>query len=277
MEIGIFLAILASLSWATNDVFNKKSIIEGFNENFILWIRFPISTIITLPAGIYFWDPSLMLFLSTFLWLPLEIVGSIFFIKAIKLSPISEVIPFLSFIPVFSLAGSFIILGEDITKGGLIGIGFIIVGSFIITGGSLKILFIFKKGIMFMLISSICFGLNIPAGKFAIINSNPYFFTWYYCLVMSIGLLPFVSIKEILKTSNYKNKYIIPIGVLFVTGGLLYNMALSLTPSPYVASVERTAIIFSVFYGKIFFGEEIRRSFAGSLLMLVGIVFITFI
>ena len=276
METGIILAILASLSWATNDIFNKKAILKGYDENFILWIRFPIGTLITLPLGIYHWKVSFNLLLSTFLWLPLEIAGSIFFIKAIKVSPISEVMPFLSFIPVFSLVGGIFMLREEVDIYGALGILLIISGSFIITGGSLTSIFTIKKGILYMLISAFCFGINVPVGKFAIISSNPYFFTWYYCLVMSVGLLPFLRGEEILNAKNYKNVYILPIGLLFSLGGILYNMALGLSPSPYISAVERTAIIFSIVYGKIFFGEEIKKSFAGSILMILGVLFIIF-
>ncbi len=275
MEIGILLTLIASLLWSTNDIFNKKCILEGIDENFVLWIRFPVSTLLTLPLGIYFWEPSYKLLLSTLFWLPLEIAGSLFFIKSLKYSPISEVIPFLSFIPVFSTLGGMLILKEHITLEGTLGIFLIILGSFIITGGSPKIFLSSKKGIIMMILSALCFGLNIPIGKFAIVNSNPFFFTWFYCIVMTVGLLPFINRRELLNIKNYKNPYIIPIGFLFTLGGLFYNTALNVYPSPYVSAVERISIIFSVIYGKIFFKEDIKKSFFASIFMIFGVILIS--
>ncbi|MDQ7082221.1 MAG: hypothetical protein Q9N34_03950 [Aquificota bacterium] len=51
-----------------------------------------------------------------------------------------------------------------------------------------------------------------------------------------------------------------------------YSWAMIYTHASYVASVERIAIILDVIYGKIFFGERIRRSFWGSVLMVTGAV-----
>ncbi|WP_457599825.1 EamA family transporter, partial [Hydrogenivirga sp.] len=53
--LGILLALLSAFFWATNDIFNKKSLLRGYNENFVLWIRFPVGAVLLLPAGIYFW------------------------------------------------------------------------------------------------------------------------------------------------------------------------------------------------------------------------------
>ncbi len=274
-ETGIFLAILSAFFWSTNDIFNKKSILKGYDENFILWIRFPLCTLFTLPLGFLLWDPSKELLISTLFWLPLEIAGSIFFIKALKFSPLSEAVPFLSFIPIFSALGGFFLLDETIDSKGISGILLIISGSFIITGGSLKTLISPDRGIFYMILSAFCYGINVAIGKYAIVHSNPFFFTWYYCVVMSLGLLPFVRKKELVKVSNYKSKYIVPIGILFSLGGLSYNLALTFAPSSYVASAERISMIFGVIYGKIFFKEKIKRAFPATILMVIGVFLLT--
>jgi len=126
-----------------------------------------------------------------------------------------------------------------------------------------------------MIISALCFGTNVTIGKYAIIHSNPFFFTWYYCVVMSAGLLPFVNRKELTRFENYRSKYILPIGILFTLGGLSYNLALTFAPSSYVASAERISMIFGVIYGKIFFKERIKKAFPATVLMIIGIFLLT--
>ncbi len=269
---GILFALLSAFFWATNDIFNKKSLLKGYEENFVLWIRFPIGAFLMLPLGLYFWDFNFTVFWTTFLWLPVEIVASILFIKGIKHAPLSLGMPFFAFMPLFSVLFGFILLGEEISSKGFAGIVLILLGSVIVTGGSFRAFFKANRGSLYMLLSALLFGFSVVVGKLVIVESNPFFFSWYYCLVMSFGLLPFVGMKELLNVRNYANPLNIPIGILFTLGMLTYSLALLHTLTSYVVSIERLAIILDVLYGRIFFGERIRRGFWGALLMVFGAV-----
>ena len=269
---GILLALLSAFFWATNDIFNKKSLIKGYNENFVLWIRFPLGALFLLPFGLIWWDFSLYVFLTTFLWLPVEVVASLFFIKGIKEAPLSVGMPFFAFMPLFSAFFGWAVLGESPDLKGWAGVLLILAGSFVITGGSPATFFRVNRGALYMLISALLFGLSVVIGKLVIVESNPFFFSWYYSLVMSFGLLPLVGRKELLRKENYRNPLNIPMGILFSLGMLTYSWAMIYTYASYVASVERIAIVLDVIYGKLFFGERIERSFWGSLLMVGGAV-----
>jgi len=273
--LGILLALFSAFFWATNDIFNKKSLLRGYNENFVLWIRFPVGAVLLLPTGIYFWDMNLTILWTTLVWLPSEVVASILFIKGIKHAPLSLGMPFFAFMPLFSALFGFLLLGERISTSGLLGILLILGGSFVITGGSLLSFLRMNRGSLYMLGSALLFGFNVVIGKLAITHSNPYFFAWYYCLIMSLGLVPFVGLKEVFSLKNYRNPLNIPMGILFSLGMVTYTAALTFTYTSYVASVERLAIILDVIYGKLFFGEEIRRSFWGALLMVSGAVLLS--
>ncbi len=269
---GILLALLSAFFWATNDIFNKKSILRGYDENFVLWIRFPVGAVLLLPLGLYFWELNFTVIWTTFVWLPLEVVASVFFIKGIKHAPLSVGMPFFAFMPLFSALFGFLLLGERISAEGFLGIVLILLGSVVITGGSLRNFFKANRGSLYMLISAMLFGFNVVVGKFVIIQSNPFFFSWYYCVVMSFGLIPFVGVRELLNRKNYRNPLNLPMGIFFSLGMVTYTTALLYTFTSYVASIERLAIILDVLYGKLFFGEEIRRSFWGALLMVSGAV-----
>jgi len=273
---GIFLALLSAFFWATNDILNKKSLLRGYDENFVLWIRFPVGSVLLLPAGIYFWDFNLTVLWTTFLWLPLEVVASVFFIKGIKMAPLSVGVPFFAFMPVFSALFGFVFLGEEIAPSGLLGIGLILAGSFVLSGGSLVTFLRANRGSLYMLLSAFLFGVSVVVGKFVIVESNPVFFAWFYCAVMSAGLLPIVGLREILRRENYMNPLNVPMGMLFSLGMISYTLALERTLTSYVASLERLAIVLDVIYGRIFFREEISRNFWGALLMVLGAVLLAF-
>ncbi len=271
--LGILLALASALFWATNDVFNKKSLLKGYGENFVLWIRFPVGALILTPLGGAYWDLNLTVLWTTFIWLPLEVVASVLFIKGIKLAPLSLGVPFFAFMPMFSALFGIPLLGEFIDLKGWLGITLILVGSFMITGGSPGSFFRANRGSLYMILSALLFGFNVVLGKFVIVESNPFFFSWYYCVAMTLGLIPLVGFKELLRKENYMNPLNLPMGVLFSLGMVTYSWAMVYTYASYVASVERVAIILDVLYGKVFFGERIRKgSFLGSVLMVTGAV-----
>jgi len=116
-----------------------------------------------------------------------------------------------------------------------------------------------------MLLSAFLFGVSVVVGKFVIVESNPVFFAWFYCAVMSAGLLPIVGLP-----------LNVPMGMLFSLGMISYTLALERTLTSYVASLERLAIVLDVIYGRIFFREEISRNFWGALLMVLGAVLLAF-
>jgi drug/metabolite transporter (DMT)-like permease len=270
--VGLLLALASAFFWATNDIFNKKSLLKGYNENFVLWIRFPVGAVLLLPLGLAFWDLNPTVLWTTFVWLPVEVVASVLFIKGIKFAPLSVGMPFFAFMPVFSAFFGYLLLGEDLDLAGWSGVLLILCGSFVITGGSPATFLRLNRGVLYMLASAFLFGFNVVVGKFVIVESNPFFFAWYYCLVMSVGLVPLVGLKEVLRGENYKNPLNLPMGLLFSLGMVTYSWAMVYTYASYVASLERLAIILDVIYGRVFFGESIGRSFWGSLLMVAGAV-----
>ncbi|WP_340695733.1 DMT family transporter [Hydrogenobacter thermophilus] len=268
--LGLLLAFLSSFFWATNDLFTKRFIHKGFDEYFVLWVRFPVSSLFLLPAGIIFWDLRPFILLSTFLWLPVEVLGGVFFVKALKYAPLSVAMSFYSFMPIFSALFGFLLLREAPNLWGFVGICLMVIGMLFLTGFSPKEFFKKHIGTIYMLISTLLFGFNVVLGKIVVINSNPFFFSWYYAFCMSFSTLIFVSPKHILKKENYADKRIIVLGILFALGSVLYNLALLYAPASYVASVERISLLLSILYGKVFFGESLRYLLPGAMLMLLG-------
>ena len=274
--LGVSLALLSSLFWGTNDYFSKRLLIKGLDENFTLWVRFPIAFFLLTPLGIFYWDFNIKVLTYALIWLPLEVLGGVLFIKGLKYAPLSVAMSFYSFMPVFSALFGWLILSEEPSPMGILGMSLVIFATLILVGFSPKEFFKKNRGVIYMLLSTIFFGFNVVIGKASIIESNSFFFSWFYALCMSFGTLVFVKPSQIIKKENYKHWEIPLLGLFFAIGDILYNLALLLTLSPYVASAERLSLLIAILYGKVLLKEETKRVVFPALLMIAGNTFMAF-
>jgi len=268
--LGLLLAFLSSFFWATNDLITKKLIHRGFDEYLLLWIRFPVSSLLLLPFGLLFWDLDAFVLLSTFLWLPVEVMAGVFFVKALKYAPLSVAMSFYSFMPFFSALFGFLLLKETPSFLGFLGMFLMAIGALLLTGFSPAEFFRKNVGSLYMIISTSLFGFNTVLGKFVVINSNPFFFSWYYTFCMSFGTLLLVDRHHIIRGESYKDKRFVVLGVFFALGTLLYNSALLYAPVSYVAAIERVSLLLSMVYSRIFLGETVSHLLPGASFMLIG-------
>jgi len=274
--LGLSLALLSSIFWGTNDYLSKRLLIKGLDENFTLWVRFPIAFFLLTPLGILYWDFNIKVLTYALIWLPLEVLGGVLFIKGLKYAPLSVAMSFYSFMPVFSALFGWLILSEEPSPMGMLGMSLVIFATLILVGFSPKEFFKKNRGVVYMLLSTVFFGFNVVIGKASIIESNSLFFSWFYTLCMSFGTLVFVKPSEVFRKENYKHREIPLLGFLFAVGDALYNLALLLTISSYVASAERLSLLIAILYGKVLLKEETKRVFFPALLMIAGNTFMAF-
>ena len=126
------LALLTALSVAVRDISVKKFVefspleimgLELFWSLPLLTAGFFMIPVPRLDAT-YWW----MLAIS----LPINLLAYVLYLYAIRLSPISLAVPFLSFTPVFMILTGLLILGESINLWGGLGIFLIMAGSYIL-------------------------------------------------------------------------------------------------------------------------------------------------
>ncbi len=268
--LGITLALISSLFWGTNDYLSKRLLIKGLDEHFTLWVRFPIACLLLTPFSITHWGMNAKVLMYALIWLPFEVLGGIFFIKALKHTSLSVAMSFYSFMPVFSALFGWLLLGEEPSLLGLLGISLVILASLLIAGFSPAEFFRKNRGVLYMLVSTALFGFNVVIGKASIMESNSLFFSWFYTLCMGFGTLIFVKPKEIFNRENYRHCEVPFLGLFFALGDILYNLALVFTLSSYVASAERLSLIIALFYGKFLLRERTEGLFVPALLMILG-------
>jgi len=285
--IWLLYTLLCALLVSLKDVILKKILGEsniliislGFYLISIALI-FPFLFIIDIPKlDLTFWIMCLII-------LPFDISSLLLYYKAIKISPLSICMPFLSLTPFFLILTSFIILRELPDKSGLAGIVLVVLGAYVLNIHDIKSGFFspFKsilkeKGAILMILVAFIFSISSNMVKIAINHSSPAFFS----IVYNSFLIPVLLILSLLNARSefsqlirYK-KFILLGGICLAGSIVLNNLAIKLALVPYFISVKRSSIIFDIILGSIIFKEKnISSKLFGSFIMIAGIILITF-
>lgn len=283
--IWVIYSLISAFSHATSDALSKKAM-EQQNPYLIMWVRFVYCIPFLIPFLIFFKIPELdfVFWLTMLILFPLEITAEILYVYAIKISPLSVTIPFLSLTPVFLIFVSFFILGELPSVIGLGGILLIVIGGYILNLhltsegfiGPLKAI-ARERGSIYMIIVSFIFSITSTLGKLAILHSNPLFFGAVYYIILGIIFTPiaFIKSKEGFTGFFKISKSYFLIGFFIALMIISHCLAIQLVEVSYMISIKRSSLIFSIIYGWLIFKEEnIKEKFIGSLLMLIGMVLI---
>ncbi|MBT6230883.1 MAG: EamA family transporter [Candidatus Scalindua sp.] len=279
-------AFVCALSLATADALSKKALDDNSDPSIIAWVR----TGYTLPFMVIiipFVDiPPLdgVFYMATFAAVPLDIVALLLYMKAIKISPLSLTLPFLSLTPVFLIGTSYIILGERPDRSGFIGIVLVVIGAYLLNVHTISKGFFepFKaiareQGSVLMIIVAFVFSIGACIGKIAVQHSNPLFFSVTYSFLLSFFFYLVIS----LRTKRFYSK-VFSRPVLFLLIGILITImiithlkAISLIEVSYMVSVKRLSILFGAIYGVMFFKEtNIKERLLGATVMVSGIIMI---
>jgi len=210
----------------------------------------------------------------------------VLYIKALRISPLSLTLPFLSLTPLFLILVSHGILGEKVSLQGGIGIIFLAAGGYTLNLHEAKrgMFEPFKaitkeKGSLLMIGVAMIYSFTSSLGKMAIIHSSPLFFGIAYFVAVTIIFTPIAlwfgrkDIKYFVSERQFKG-LILP-GIFFSIMIGSHMIAISLTKVAYMISVKRISLIIGLVYGYILFREKnIKERLSGALLMLVGFVLI---
>ncbi len=284
--IWIVYSLISAFSYATSDALSKKAM-EKKDQYTIAWVRLgycipfliPILTFTKIPElDFVFWITLLIL-------LPFEITAYILYIRAIKISPLSLTIPFLSLTPVFLIFVSFFILGELPDVSGVIGVILVAIGGYTLNlhltpHGMLEPIKAIarEKGSVYMIIVAFIYSITSTLGKLAILHSDSIFFASFYFIILGIIFTPIAIIKSKERFTSFfkasKNYFLI--GFFFALMAISHCLAIQLVEVAYMISVKRSSLLFSIFYGWVLFKEEnIRERLIGGLFIIAGMVLIT--
>jgi drug/metabolite transporter (DMT)-like permease len=284
-HLWILFGLLSAFSLATNNALLKKAFAKH-NEYLVTWLAYLVATILLLVilplTPIPRIDPEF--YSAVFIALPLEIVAIILYIKALKSSPLSLTLPFLSLTPVFLIGVSYLLIGEKVSVLGALGIGCIAIGGYTLNIREFKkgifqpFAAIFReRGSVYMILVAFIYSITASLGKKAITHSSPIFFAIIYWTGFFLLLTPvtlYITKKEwkMVRRAEIAKAALLP-GIWEFVGTISYVVGLSLAKVAYLISIRRLAVLIGVLYGFILFKESgIGERFLGASLMLAGFV-----
>ncbi len=283
----VFLALISAFTLATSDTLTKKALAQT-NEYLVAWFRLLFSIPLLLLLWVFIPVPKLdVSFYRAFvLALPLEIIAMVFYIKALKVSPLSLTLPFLSLTPAFLILISYLIIGEKVSFRGGIGIIFLTAGSYTLNLHEMQrgILEPFRaitkeKGSVLMIAVALIYSITSSLGKMAIAHSSPLFFGITYFIAVTLIFAPIAlwmgrpELKSFVSEKQFKG-LLLP-GLFYSVMIASHMIAISLTKVAYMISVKRTSLIIGVIYGYFFFKEKnIQERLLGAVLMFIGFIMI---
>jgi drug/metabolite transporter (DMT)-like permease len=284
----ILITLFCAITLAAHDAFCKKASDEIGTVllGFIRWAAI-IPFIAFIFPFIEIPKLSIDFYITGLCLIPLEIIAIFLYVTAIKTSPLSVTLPFVSFTSPFVIFTGYIFLGEKISFIGFCGILLITAGAYLINSHAIKegILAPIRaigreRGSLMMIAAAFIFSFTSVLGKRAILLSSPEFFGPFYILTISIVLVPFVIIfgppvKESIIEIKNSFKFVVLIGFFGALSYLAHFKAISMVEAVYMISVKRTSFLFAIIIGWIFFGEShFTERFLGGALMLSGVFLI---
>ena len=283
-----YYSVLAAFFSATATALSKKAVEE--NDIYtVAWIRYGYTLPFLLCFMVFTEIPPLdsTFFLVNAAIIPLEVLAVILYTKAIKYSPLSLTLPFLSLTPVFLIGTSFVMLGERPDKSGTAGILLVVLGAYLLNVHTTKegVLgpvhaTLEEEGSVLMIIVAFIYSITANLSKIAIQHSSPIFFAAFHPSSLALALFPILVI-----TSGGNLARVFSSPVLFVSIGisqlLMYatqNLAILTIEISYMLSVKRTSLIFGVLYGWLLFREtNLRERMLGCIVILIGVGLIAFL
>jgi uncharacterized membrane protein len=283
MYLGVCYALITALLVAGADAFSKKAAAKQsvYLISLSRWVfALPVLALMTfqaeVPRGLG-WDVLVYLLIL----MPLEILAMILYIKAIAKYDLSMTVPLLSLTPLFLLVTGSVFLGEAITASGIAGVLVVLTGIYIMNITTLKegLLAPFRavltnRGAVLVIIVAVIYTITSTLGKKVVLITGSAFFSFWYLLLLAIGLIPVIYLKGESPLHVFKNfKMNLLIGTLIGLASYSQFAAYTFAPIAYVIAVKRTSIIFSVLLGHLVFQEAAfgKRAF-GALLAFIGVI-----
>ena len=211
------------------------------------------------------------------------VIAALIFLKSLKESEISLIIPLLSLSPLFSSLFSWVFLGETLKILQYFGIFIIIKGILILYSQKFQFVSFLRsvseikgnKSVKLMIIVAFLWSLTPVLDKMCLQHSS----INIHGLVQSMstfGILFFFSRKELKVLNKLKKDNYILIFITLSVGAsaiILQFFSISLTYVPIMESIKRAAGQFgALFFGKIFFNESItKQKIFGIILITIGV------
>jgi len=281
-------AFLSAFFTATIDPIAKRAL-KNTDEYLVGWMLLSASTFFLafycLSHKMPPFSPRLLMTLLAVI--PFEILATVLYYRALRLTDISLSVPFLALTPVFVILTALLILGERSGIAGMAGILLIATGVYSLNikeakyGWTSPIRAIFmNKGSLYMVLVALIFGLTSTISKKVMLLSSPESAPFIYNLSITIAMAPIVvyRLRNGLSVLNQDRRVVFSyaaLGLLSALSSVFYFKAIAFANVAYVISIKRLSLLMSVGYGWLFFKErDIRIRLLGTFCMFLGVALI---
>jgi drug/metabolite transporter (DMT)-like permease len=275
----LLLALGSAISLSLTDLFAKRAL-GSLPVTTVAWVRFafPLPILVAaMAAGGWVW-PRGGFWAAMLCALPLEILASLLYQKALQLSPLGLTAPYLAFTPAFLAFTGRWILGEVPSSHACVGIALVTLGGYWIqlTPGTgpmepLRAL-VRERGSVLMLVVAFLYSFTAALGKVAVVQSNPQTFAAVYYTVLTVLMGPWAAHSLRRRTPRPGLAKVLPVGIFGASMILCHYTAIRLAPASYMIAVKRTSLLWSILLGRFALGEgNLTRRLAGGALMLAGV------
>lgn len=257
----IFFALLTHLFWGITNVGEKYLVDKQFKNPFVYsFVAFIAGAVglVVLPFIDLFVPDAIVLF-----WIFIAsigfFVGCIFYIKAVQLEEVSRINLLWSFLPIFSLFGAWIFIGERLTVTQLSAFVFLVCGGFIASLHAKQSgKFHFSIAFVLMFVGCIFIAVyNVILRYLTDMSDIPFsivfvYSTIFFILLSTLFFVPkrFRDDFKIERKQLFKPKvlgFVLGVNILSKVGLLFSMWAVSLAPVSLVNSMEGTQAIIVFF------------------------------
>ena len=212
-------------------------------------------------------------------------ISKILFYKSIKDSELSRVHPLSSLGSIFTLVFSAIILRDNPSVIGLIGVSITILGTYVLNISSMSegllepFSILFRNKLSFLMLASVIAGsVVIVFDKLAVNHTFPQntsFVLLVEDLVIVFGLIPWIFKKRKIVLPEIKGSWgsILLLGILGAVDNIFAFIAIGKGNPGLVTTILRTQVFFVLLFSFLFLGDRPKtETVVGTIIMIAGLV-----
>ncbi len=273
------LAVLSGLGDAV--IFSLMKKLKQVNSSIVVWVQFSFALPLLL-AFLYFYYPAKIdpaVYWAGILNALLYLGSTFILLKALQSSEMSISLPMLSLTPLFLVVISYFTLHELPSSVGFVGIVMIAIGAYVINLNRQKGFLepfksLFKvKGSFYVMIVAFIWAFTSILFKKGILASNAVYYNVLVYSLISVVMIPLLLFNVKSKMNEVKTnlKMLLALGITSGAMNIAAGYAMTKAIVPYVISLKRSSLIFSIFIGYFFFDEKnILKSLIGTFIMIIG-------
>lgn len=287
--VGILLAFGTACSEALKDILSKSNLahVDEYASAFSMHL---VISVLLAPVVVFFTGfeaMSVRFLVALFFSTVLQLIVILLYLKSLKISKLSLVIPLIALTPLFMLLTSPIILGQFPGLLGLLGIVFIVVGTYVLNLGDnrksflapLKYIFT-DRGSRYMLMVAFLWSITANIDKIGVEETSAIYWAFAKDVVIMVYLIPIVLVKSKKPMMQLKGRSLplFYVGIFRTASVVTQMFAIQYILVAYVIAIKRSSTLLIMLYGFFFKGEREHFGFrlVGILTVLAGLVLIAF-